>query len=99
MSLQSSTPEALRVVNLLQERNLLPPSPIPAPTPCLPQDLQKINCHPEYAMETYYLQHVSIFILSHLIKLLTFKTDVTVNFSNLFKEDYEVHLLLHQCLR
>ncbi|XP_044078648.1 protein transport protein Sec24A isoform X2 [Siniperca chuatsi] len=47
MSLQSSTPEALRVVNLLQERNLLPPRPIPAPTPCLPQDLQKINCHPE----------------------------------------------------
>ncbi|KAM9348129.1 protein transport protein Sec24A-like [Symphorus nematophorus] len=47
MSLQSSTPEALRVVNLLQERNLLPPSPIPAPTPCLPQDLQKINCNPE----------------------------------------------------
>ncbi|XP_040005890.1 protein transport protein Sec24A [Xiphias gladius] len=47
MSLQSSTPEALIVVNLLQERNLLPPSPIPAPTPCLPQDLQKINCNPE----------------------------------------------------
>uniref|UniRef100_A0A8D3CML1 SEC24 homolog A, COPII coat complex component n=1 Tax=Scophthalmus maximus TaxID=52904 RepID=A0A8D3CML1_SCOMX len=47
MSLQSSIPEALRVVNLLQERNLLPPSPIPAPTPCLPQDLQKINCNPE----------------------------------------------------
>ncbi|XP_074528347.1 protein transport protein Sec24A-like isoform X3 [Halichoeres trimaculatus] len=47
MSLQSSTPEALRVVNLLQERNLLPPGPIPAPTPCLPQDLQKINCNPE----------------------------------------------------
>ncbi|XP_013873859.1 protein transport protein Sec24A isoform X2 [Austrofundulus limnaeus] len=47
MSLQSKTPEALRVVNLLQERNLLPPSPIPAPTPCLPQDLQKLNCNPE----------------------------------------------------
>uniref|UniRef100_A0A3Q4BF91 Uncharacterized protein n=1 Tax=Mola mola TaxID=94237 RepID=A0A3Q4BF91_MOLML len=47
MSLQSSTPEALRVVNLLQERNLLPPSPIPAPTPCLTQELQKINCNPE----------------------------------------------------
>ncbi|XP_029956718.1 protein transport protein Sec24A isoform X2 [Salarias fasciatus] len=47
MSLQSSTPEALRVVNLLQERNLLPPTPIPAPTPCLTQDLQKINCSPE----------------------------------------------------
>ncbi|XP_075888013.1 protein transport protein Sec24A isoform X3 [Nelusetta ayraudi] len=47
MSLQSSTPEALRVVNLLQERNLLPPTAIPAPTPCLPQDLQKVNCNPE----------------------------------------------------
>ncbi|XP_065819036.1 protein transport protein Sec24A isoform X6 [Labrus bergylta] len=50
MSLQSSTPEALRVVNLLQERNLLPPSPIPAPTPCLPQDLQKINCNPDVCL-------------------------------------------------
>ncbi|XP_051256573.1 protein transport protein Sec24A isoform X2 [Dicentrarchus labrax] len=52
MSLQSSTPEALRVVNLLQERNLLPPRPIPAPTPCLPQDLQKINCNPEVFRST-----------------------------------------------
>ncbi|XP_051902355.1 protein transport protein Sec24A-like isoform X1 [Hippocampus zosterae] len=47
MSLQSGTPESLRVVNLLQERNLLPPGPLPAPTPCLPQDLQKMNCSPE----------------------------------------------------
>uniref|UniRef100_A0A3Q3K6F7 SEC24 homolog A, COPII coat complex component n=2 Tax=Monopterus albus TaxID=43700 RepID=A0A3Q3K6F7_MONAL len=47
MSLQSSTPEALRVVNLLQERNLLPPGTVPAPTPCLPQDIQKVNCNPE----------------------------------------------------
>ncbi|XP_041657044.1 protein transport protein Sec24A isoform X2 [Cheilinus undulatus] len=52
MSLQSSTPEALRVVNLLQERNLLPPNPIPAPTPCLPQDLQKLNCNPEVFRST-----------------------------------------------
>ncbi|XP_059207479.1 protein transport protein Sec24A isoform X2 [Centropristis striata] len=52
MSLQSSTPEALRVVNLLQERNLLPPNSIPAPTPCLPQDLQKINCNPEVFRST-----------------------------------------------
>ncbi|XP_042354800.1 protein transport protein Sec24A isoform X2 [Plectropomus leopardus] len=52
MSLQSSTPEALRVVNLLQERNLLPPGAIPAPTPCLPQDLQKINCNPEVFRST-----------------------------------------------
>ncbi|XP_054611063.1 protein transport protein Sec24A isoform X2 [Dunckerocampus dactyliophorus] len=47
MSLQSSTPETLRVVNLLQERNLLPAGQVTAPTPCLPQDLQKINCNPE----------------------------------------------------
>uniref|UniRef100_G3N9B4 SEC24 homolog A, COPII coat complex component n=1 Tax=Gasterosteus aculeatus aculeatus TaxID=481459 RepID=G3N9B4_GASAC len=52
MSLQSSTPEALRVVNLLQERNLLPPIPIPPPTPCLQQDLQKINCNPEVFRST-----------------------------------------------
>ncbi|XP_056297379.1 protein transport protein Sec24A isoform X3 [Pseudoliparis swirei] len=52
LSLQASTPEALRVVNLLQERNLLPPTPIPAPTPCLQQDLQKINCHPEVFRST-----------------------------------------------
>ncbi|CAK6957313.1 protein transport protein Sec24A isoform X2 [Scomber scombrus] len=52
MSLQSSTPEALRVVNLLQDRNLLPPTPVPAPIPCLPQDLQKINCHPEVFRST-----------------------------------------------
>ncbi|XP_028277242.1 protein transport protein Sec24A isoform X2 [Parambassis ranga] len=52
LSLKSSTPEALRVVNLLQERNLLPPSPVPAPTPCLPQDLQKVNCNPEVFRST-----------------------------------------------
>ncbi|XP_026037435.1 protein transport protein Sec24A isoform X2 [Astatotilapia calliptera] len=52
MSLQSSTPEALRVVNLLQERNLLPPAPVPAPTPCLTQDLQKLNCSPEVFRST-----------------------------------------------
>ncbi|KAK7144090.1 hypothetical protein R3I93_015062 [Phoxinus phoxinus] len=47
MSLQSQTPEALRVVNLLQERNILPSGAVTPPTPCLPQDLQKINCCPE----------------------------------------------------
>ncbi|RVE64240.1 hypothetical protein OJAV_G00144640 [Oryzias javanicus] len=52
MSLQSSTPEALRVVNLLQERNLLPPTAVTAPTPCLPQDLQRINCNPEVFRST-----------------------------------------------
>uniref|UniRef100_A0A8C6STC5 SEC24 homolog A, COPII coat complex component n=1 Tax=Neogobius melanostomus TaxID=47308 RepID=A0A8C6STC5_9GOBI len=52
MSLQSGMPEALRVVNLLQERNLLPPGPLPAPTPCLTQDLQRINCNPEVFRST-----------------------------------------------
>ncbi|XP_041742427.1 protein transport protein Sec24A isoform X3 [Coregonus clupeaformis] len=52
LSLQSQTPEALRVVNLLQERNLLPPGPVTPPTPCLPQDLQKINCHPDVFRST-----------------------------------------------
>ncbi|KAM6970287.1 protein transport protein Sec24A [Aplochiton taeniatus] len=52
LSLQGQTPEALRVVNLLQERNLLPQGAIPAPTPCLPQDLQKINCNPEVFRST-----------------------------------------------
>lgn len=47
MSLQSQTPEALRVVNLLQERSLLPAGAVTPPTPCLPQDLQKLNCCPE----------------------------------------------------
>lgn len=52
LSLQSQTPEALRVLNLLQERNLLPPAPVLAPTPCLPQDLQKLNCSPEVFRST-----------------------------------------------
>ncbi|KAK2873210.1 hypothetical protein Q8A67_023107 [Cirrhinus molitorella] len=47
LSLQSQTPEALRVVNLLQERSLLPPGAVTPPTPCLPQDLQKLNSSPE----------------------------------------------------
>lgn len=52
LSLQSQTPDALRVVNLLQERNLLPGTPIQAPAPCLPQDLQKVNCSPEVFRST-----------------------------------------------
>ncbi|XP_022532425.2 protein transport protein Sec24A [Astyanax mexicanus] len=52
LSLQSQTPEALLVLNLLQERNLLPAGPVPAPTPCLPQDLQKLNCSPEVFRST-----------------------------------------------
>ncbi|XP_035289101.1 protein transport protein Sec24A isoform X4 [Anguilla anguilla] len=47
LSLQSHTPEALRVVNLLQDRSILPPGPVPPPMPCLPQDLQRVNCSPE----------------------------------------------------
>ncbi|KAF4098121.1 protein transport protein Sec24A [Onychostoma macrolepis] len=47
LSLQSQPPEALRVVNLLQERSLLPPGCVPPPVPCLPHDLQKLNCSPE----------------------------------------------------
>ncbi|MGH0166488.1 UNVERIFIED_CONTAM: hypothetical protein FKN15_072599 [Acipenser sinensis] len=44
---QSQPPEALRAINLLQERNLLPQGPITPPVPCLPQDLQRLNCSPE----------------------------------------------------
>uniref|UniRef100_A0A671UTQ4 SEC24 homolog B, COPII coat complex component n=1 Tax=Sparus aurata TaxID=8175 RepID=A0A671UTQ4_SPAAU len=39
--------EALRPVNLLQERNLLPPRPIEAPEPNLSPDLKKVNCSPQ----------------------------------------------------
>ncbi|XP_053319482.1 protein transport protein Sec24A [Spea bombifrons] len=39
--------DELRPVNLLQERNILPPTPLQAPTPCLQEDLQKLNCSPE----------------------------------------------------
>ncbi|XP_063059976.1 protein transport protein Sec24A [Engraulis encrasicolus] len=52
LSLQSQTPDALRVVNLLQERNLLPPTAITPPTPPLPQDIQKLNCHPDVFRST-----------------------------------------------
>ncbi|XP_056138369.1 protein transport protein Sec24B [Lampris incognitus] len=38
--------EALRPVNLLQERNLLPPRPLEAPEPNLSSDLKKANCSP-----------------------------------------------------
>ncbi|XP_053179494.1 protein transport protein Sec24B [Scomber japonicus] len=38
--------EALRPVNLLQERNLLPPRPLEAPEPNLTPDLKKVNCSP-----------------------------------------------------
>uniref|UniRef100_A0A8C7UJW3 SEC24 homolog B, COPII coat complex component n=1 Tax=Oncorhynchus mykiss TaxID=8022 RepID=A0A8C7UJW3_ONCMY len=39
--------EALRPVNLLQERNLLPHQPLDAPEPNLSADLKKANCSPD----------------------------------------------------
>ncbi|XP_037531091.1 protein transport protein Sec24B [Nematolebias whitei] len=39
--------EALRPVNLLQERNLLPPRPLEAPEPNVGADLKKVNCSPQ----------------------------------------------------
>ncbi|XP_033830147.1 protein transport protein Sec24B [Periophthalmus magnuspinnatus] len=39
--------EALQPINLLQERNLLPPRPLGAPEPNLSQELKKVNCSPE----------------------------------------------------
>ncbi|KAM4621240.1 protein transport protein Sec24B [Polymixia lowei] len=39
--------EALRPVNLLQERNLLPPRPLEAPEPNLSPSLRKVNCSPQ----------------------------------------------------
>ncbi|XP_034545344.1 protein transport protein Sec24B isoform X2 [Notolabrus celidotus] len=39
--------EALRPVDLLQERNLLPPRPLEAPEPNLSPDLKKVNCSPQ----------------------------------------------------
>ncbi|XP_056295030.1 protein transport protein Sec24B isoform X2 [Pseudoliparis swirei] len=38
---------ALRPVNLLQERSLLPPRPLEAPEPNLSPDLRKVNCCPQ----------------------------------------------------
>uniref|UniRef100_A0A3Q4HAR0 SEC24 homolog B, COPII coat complex component n=1 Tax=Neolamprologus brichardi TaxID=32507 RepID=A0A3Q4HAR0_NEOBR len=40
--------EALRPINLLQERNLLPPRPLEAPEPNLSPDLKKVNCSPTF---------------------------------------------------
>ncbi|XP_051942835.1 protein transport protein Sec24B [Hippocampus zosterae] len=39
--------EALRPLNLLQERNLLPPRPLEAPEPNLSLELKKVNCSPQ----------------------------------------------------
>ncbi|KAH0506478.1 Protein transport protein Sec24A [Microtus ochrogaster] len=47
MSGLSLHPEGLRVVNLLQERNMLPSTPLQPPVPNLHEDIQKLNCSPE----------------------------------------------------
>ncbi|KAF7698361.1 protein transport protein Sec24B isoform X1 [Silurus meridionalis] len=39
--------EALRPVNLLQERNMLPPTHLVPPEPKLSSDLRKVNCSPD----------------------------------------------------
>uniref|UniRef100_A0A2K6GN56 Sec23/Sec24 trunk domain-containing protein n=1 Tax=Propithecus coquereli TaxID=379532 RepID=A0A2K6GN56_PROCO len=40
-------PEGLRVVNLLQERSMLPSTPLQPLVPNLHEDIQKLNCNPE----------------------------------------------------
>uniref|UniRef100_H0X1S0 SEC24 homolog B, COPII coat complex component n=1 Tax=Otolemur garnettii TaxID=30611 RepID=H0X1S0_OTOGA len=48
LSLQSSPqPESLRPVNLTQERNILPMTPVWAPVPNLNLELRKLNCSPD----------------------------------------------------
>ncbi|XP_026354956.2 protein transport protein Sec24B isoform X3 [Ursus maritimus] len=48
LSLQSSPqPESLRPVDLTQERNILPTTPVWAPVPNLNVDLKKLNCSPD----------------------------------------------------
>ncbi|XP_024431099.2 protein transport protein Sec24A [Desmodus rotundus] len=47
MSGLSLHPEGLRVVNLLQERNMLPSTPLQPPVPNLHEDIQRLNCNPE----------------------------------------------------
>lgn len=52
--------EALKPINLLQERNLLPARPLEAPEPNLSSELKKVNCSPQYV-------HVDIqHLFSHL---------------------------------
>ncbi|XP_063148369.1 protein transport protein Sec24A isoform X2 [Candoia aspera] len=43
----SLQPEGLRPINLLQDRNILPATPLQAPIPNLHEDIQKLNCNPE----------------------------------------------------
>uniref|UniRef100_F7A0Q7 SEC24 homolog B, COPII coat complex component n=1 Tax=Monodelphis domestica TaxID=13616 RepID=F7A0Q7_MONDO len=49
LSLQHSSqqPESLRPVNLTQDRNILPGTPVQAPVPNLNSDLKKLNCNPD----------------------------------------------------
>ncbi|XP_006898279.1 PREDICTED: protein transport protein Sec24B-like, partial [Elephantulus edwardii] len=48
LSLQSSPqPESLRPINLTQERNILPMTPVWAPVPNLNVELRKLNCSPD----------------------------------------------------
>ncbi|XP_036265118.1 protein transport protein Sec24B isoform X5 [Pipistrellus kuhlii] len=48
LSLQSAAqPESLRPVNLTQERNILPVTPVLAPVPNLNLELKKLNCSPD----------------------------------------------------
>ncbi|XP_019779998.1 protein transport protein Sec24A isoform X4 [Delphinus delphis] len=47
MSGLSLHPEGLWVINLLQERNMLPLTPLQPPVPNLHEDIQKLNCNPE----------------------------------------------------
>ncbi|XP_027460960.2 protein transport protein Sec24A isoform X3 [Zalophus californianus] len=47
MSGLSLHPEGLRVINLLQERNMLPATPLQPSVPNLHEDIQKLNCNPE----------------------------------------------------
>ncbi|KAE8614186.1 hypothetical protein XENTR_v10008029 [Xenopus tropicalis] len=44
---QTQQLDGLRALNLLQERNILPATPLKAPIPCLQEDIQKLNCNPE----------------------------------------------------
>ncbi|XP_051870324.1 protein transport protein Sec24A [Pristis pectinata] len=44
---QGHQSEGVRPLNLLQDRNILPSTPVKAPQPNLHKDLQKLNCNPE----------------------------------------------------
>ncbi|XP_053317480.1 protein transport protein Sec24B isoform X2 [Spea bombifrons] len=44
---QAQQPEGLRPVNLIQDRNLLPATALPAPAPNLNSDLRRLNCSPD----------------------------------------------------